>query len=118
MANKIQEIIDDINLYTNNAYDVAYQVFNAKDFGIPQNRERLFIIGNRIGIDTRLILTEINNKRQVRTPLKDAILDLPVLLPKTIKNKNDIDSDDFGFLIRKYDYGMTPFANRINNFNP
>ncbi len=30
-------------------YNVDYQVLNAADFGIPQKRERLFIVGNRIG---------------------------------------------------------------------
>lgn len=30
-------------------YSVAYQVLNAKDFGVPQNRERIVIIGNRDG---------------------------------------------------------------------
>lgn len=29
----------------NLGYSVHYQVFNAKDFGVPQNRERIYIIG-------------------------------------------------------------------------
>ena len=27
-----------------------YRLLNAKDFGVPQNRERFIMIGNRIGI--------------------------------------------------------------------
>jgi len=27
-------------------YDVQWQVLNSKDFGVPQNRERIFIVGN------------------------------------------------------------------------
>lgn len=30
-------------------YDVSYSVLNAVDFGVPQKRERLFIVGNRLG---------------------------------------------------------------------
>ena len=29
-------------------YDVSYQVLNASSFGVPQHRERLFIVGNRL----------------------------------------------------------------------
>lgn len=30
-------------------YTVNYKVLNAKDFGVPQNRERIILVGNRIG---------------------------------------------------------------------
>lgn len=31
-------------------YDVQWQVVNSKDFGVPQNRERVFIVGNLRGV--------------------------------------------------------------------
>lgn len=31
-------------------YQVDYRLLNARDFGVPQIRERVFIIGNRIGV--------------------------------------------------------------------
>ncbi|MDH3997220.1 MAG: DNA cytosine methyltransferase [Desulfuromonadales bacterium] len=30
-------------------YDVRYRVLNASSYGVPQHRERLFIVGNRLG---------------------------------------------------------------------
>lgn len=36
-------------------YDVEWQVFNSKDFGVPQNRERVFIIGHLRGEGGRQI---------------------------------------------------------------
>lgn len=36
-------------------YDVEWQVFNSKYFGVPQNRERVFIIGHLRGTSTKQI---------------------------------------------------------------
>ena len=36
-------------------YDAEWQVFNSKNFGVPQNRERVFIIGNLRGAGGRAI---------------------------------------------------------------
>lgn len=44
-------------------YDVWWQVLNAKDFGVPQNRERVFAIGVRKG-SGREILFEQRESRQ------------------------------------------------------
>lgn len=40
-------IIDTLN---NLGYSVSYKVLNAKDFGVPQNRERIIIVGSKDGI--------------------------------------------------------------------
>ena len=46
------QIIDMIiNDFKSLGYNVEYRVLKASDYGVPQNRERVFIIGNRLGIE-------------------------------------------------------------------
>lgn len=40
-----------INDFEKIGYKVDYKVLNAADYGVPQARERVIIIGNRIGVD-------------------------------------------------------------------
>jgi DNA (cytosine-5)-methyltransferase 1 len=40
-----------VNDFSKLGYKVDYKLLKASDYGIPQNRERVFIIGNRIGVE-------------------------------------------------------------------
>ena len=51
-------------------YNSYYQVLNAKDYGIPQNRERVFTISIRKDIDTGYIFPE---KQELKLKLKDVL---------------------------------------------
>ncbi|HEM5255295.1 TPA: DNA cytosine methyltransferase [Streptococcus suis] len=63
-----------------NGYNLHIQVLNAKDFGVPQNRERVFIIGvrNDLQLDVEWRFpNSIANEHPIT--LREAISDLPLL---------------------------------------
>jgi len=84
-------------------YDVAspYQVLNAADFGVPQDRKRLFVVGARRGLALPKYPTPIES----RTTVWEAIGDLP-------------DADRFGELSTNDSIQVTwttsaPYARRL-----
>ena len=53
-------------------YDTEWKVLNAKDYGVPQNRERWYCVGIRK--DLNLKLPDFPDKRELVHTLKDIIL--------------------------------------------
>lgn len=99
-------------------YSVSYAVLNAKDYGVPQNRERLIYIGNNIDIDNDIILNEIidSSNKYSNTVLGDAILGLRPLQALTVKNSTELDSIESGFKIEKnHDKSINEYIKAINN---
>lgn len=84
-----------IRLLTNIGYDLQWQVLNTKDFGVPQNRERVFIVGHLGGRSRRQVFPiigadgEINRLNQIGLLGKDSEATRvysPTGLSRTIKN--------------------------------
>lgn len=117
MLNKVDEILEDINLYLGSEYNVAFSLFNVKNFGVPQSRERLIIIGNRIGVDSSKIIKNIAERSKTikKYVLFDAIGDLPELKPNRLKNSNKIENDEIGYFSRPFTYSHTDFVKFVNN---
>lgn len=98
-------------------YNVIDRVLNAKDFGVPQNRERLIYIGNKIGIDNEVIFKEIceNGKKTPKSVLEDALYGLRPLEASRVKNATEQGSELCGNKIEKNRTRQTnPYIQLIN----
>ncbi|MGE4284902.1 MAG: DNA cytosine methyltransferase [Clostridia bacterium] len=114
MTQKIDEVMDNFYEYLGHEYDISYSLLNAKDYNIPQNRERLFIIGNNLGINTNDIVFSIFAQKQQSFTLFDAIGDLPELQPNPNKNNTKIENDEIGYYKRNFTYKKTEYRKYIN----
>lgn len=117
MLNKIDEIVNDMELILGKEYNIHFSLFNAKNYGVPQNRERLIVIGNKIGIDSISIINNILNSatNYPNFTLFDAISDLPELKPNRVKNNTKLENADIGFAKIEYTYKDTEFRKFINS---
>lgn len=57
-----------INTLTELGYCVEWQVLNAKNFGVPQNRERVFIVGHLGGMPERKVFPITGADREIDEP--------------------------------------------------
>lgn len=89
--------------FRNIGYSVECHILNAKDFGVPQNRERLIYIGNRLGIDNESIFSEIFSLSETipNHVLRDALFGLKPLEASRIKMATDSENEKSGFIIEK-----------------
>lgn len=88
--------------YRNIGYHVTAHLLNAKDFGVPQNRERTIFIANKVGIDNEDVFSFIRSicDRQPARNLTEALYGLPELKAKTVKNATYLESDVWGYTVR------------------
>lgn len=116
MLRKADGIMEDIRRVLGGTFNISYAVLNARDFGVPQNRERIIVIGNRIGADSSQIIRDIaaSSKGIPAYTLFDAIGDLPELKPNRVKNNHKAENADVGYFAVPYEYRKTDFYSFIN----
>ena len=71
-----------INEFAECGYDVRYQLVNAKDYGVPQDRERVIITGFRKDLEIGDI--DLSPKEPIKVTLRDALGDMPEPLPEEV----------------------------------
>ena len=114
MMNKKDEIIQNFKEYLGGDYLYDYAVLRAQDFGVPQNRERFIMIGNRMGILPKDIFEEIFKHKREAFVLRDALFGLPHLEAKKGKGRSGVEDIDSGLTEREFDYPRTDFYYFIN----
>lgn len=118
MMNKSEEILTDFKNILGGDYSIDIALLNAKDFGVPQNRERVFVIGSRIeNVPASQIILDIlkSSKNYIDFKLCDALEALPELKQKKVKNAKGIENNEIGYKFRKYEYINTDFLSFINS---
>ena len=101
MAQRIDEIKDNFKEYLGDDYKFEARILKAQDFGVPQNRERLIFIGNRLGVSPADIFNAINAYRRQPFTLGDALRGLPHLEARKVKNASDVEEISTGLTERK-----------------
>lgn len=114
MMNKKDEIIQNFKEYLGEEYLFDYDVLKAQDYGVPQNRERFIMIGNRMGVQPKEIFEEIYRHKREPFVLRDALYGLPHLEAKKDKGQSGVEDALSGFTECEFEYPKTKFYYFIN----
>ena len=74
-------IVEDLSAMNGIGYNVVYQLINAADYGVPQNRQRVLFIGIRKDLEKTFVFPEKQSKEKLT--LRN-ILDVPVGLDNNV----------------------------------
>lgn len=114
MAKKLPEIKEDFSKYLGDEYVFDAKVLEAQNYGLPQNRRRLFFIGNRMGVKPQAIFDEIDKQKRSPFVLRDALEGLPKLKVKKQKGKSGVENYESGLTVRDFTYTINDFYRFIN----
>lgn len=117
MRNKEAEIESDIRRIAGQEYEFFPMVLNAKNFGIPQNRERYFLIGNRIGISPLEMQMKFNviSSGYESCVLADALFGLPEISTNPYINSSHVDGERHGYTVRQFRLESNEYITEINS---
>lgn len=102
------------NTNGNLAYNVYHDILNTKDYGIPQNRERIFFVGIRKDIQTN---EYISPEKLPMEPLDDFIIDKTICInkknfPCIIRKLKKINNEN------NYIFPNSNYVNPMKNMSP
>ncbi|MBD5389609.1 DNA cytosine methyltransferase [bacterium] len=80
--NLAEVIIEDLSKMNNIGYNVVYKLLNASDYGVPQNRQRVFFVGVRKDLGVKFVFPPKQKKDNLA-------LRHVLNIPKNVKNQVD-----------------------------
>lgn len=98
--NKGEFVKDLLKRFGSLGYNIEYKLLNAADFGVPQNRLRVFFVGIK---DKKF---EFPSKKDFILTSSDGINDLPGILDKNQSSYKSNPNNDFQSLMRKKSKGI------------
>lgn len=105
-----------ISEFENAGYKVSYKLLNANDYDVPEDRQRVIIVGYRKNLHKTF---EFPEPQKYKPVLKDAIFDL--LLAKPALDKNKTNGDDLKIPNHEYMNGgfssMYMSRNRVRSWD-
>lgn len=113
MLSVADQVIEDFGRV---GYAVSARILNARDCGVPQNRERLIFIGNRVGCDNDSVFARIQaicTTMPERT-LSDALYGLKPLSASREKNATSAESEETGRIIDRSTGLSNEYIDAIN----
>jgi len=79
-----------LDLFDKTGYDVNHELLLASDYGVPQERERVFYVGFRKDLGKRFVFPEPTIQNHEKKTLRDCIYDLKdTAIPSLNKNKTN-----------------------------
>ena len=102
----IRETLDQIG------YDVFYKVLNSKDYGVPQNRERIYVVAFRkdLGIKKFAFPKPTDDTKRIRDIIEEDVPSVKYYLSdvymesmKRHKARHEAKGHGFGYVIRSHD---------------
>lgn len=126
MLKVANQVVEDFNTASAH-YDIFYKVLNARNFSVPQNRERLIYIGIRRDIVEKhkmtaeqLISTIIDSQDEgdIDRPISDALQGLRPLEASRVKNNANLENENIGYIIDRNEYKQnSEYLEKINGSN-
>lgn len=78
----VDVLVEDLSTINDVGYNVAYQLLNASDYGVPQNRQRVLFVGIRKDLDKSFIFPDKKPKENLT--LRHVILGIPEDVPDQV----------------------------------
>ena len=114
MRNVAEQVVED---FLEIGYFTSFEVLNAKDYSVPQNRERLIFIGTKNAKDSEKIFESIktSSSKYNHYVLQDALFGLPELQASTKKNATNAYDNSGGLVMPISENNTNEYIDLINN---